>query len=302
MSGLVGGSVAGVARGEEEHGAVFVEGAVQGPAACGWLCPRSEEHSICAQWLRRAGGLTQQSWLAQEEGEGEGEQPQRHQPAPTPPPPAGRAVTIATRYTAVRRQTASKLGEPEVQVLDYDNVQQTLLPLMARAFSFVFMVGWLRQGGRDPCRAGGRAWAQVSARLCAVMGSSAAHTLQYKHRSVSSLLAVPATAPLAASLPACLPCTSSSPPPLTLRLQGRSMMHMYNSFDAARARNDFVALPELHALSSGLKALCTDVTAAGIETCRRQCGGHGYLLASGLPTLFNSYVQVGVLGGWLAAG
>ncbi|KAL4854889.1 Peroxisomal acyl-coenzyme A oxidase 1 [Chlorella vulgaris] len=122
-----------------------------------------------------------------------------------------RAVTIATRYTAVRRQTASKLGEPEVQVLDYDNVQQTLLPLMARAYSFVFM--------------------------------------------------------------------------------GRSMMHMYNSFDAARARNDFVALPELHALSSGLKALCTDVTAAGIETCRRQCGGHGYLLASGLPTLFNSYVQ-----------
>lgn len=35
-------------------------------------------------------------------------------------PPAhratGRAVTIATRYCAVRRQTATKLGEPEVQV------------------------------------------------------------------------------------------------------------------------------------------------------------------------------------------
>ena len=47
-------------------------------------------------------------------------------------------------------------------------------------------------------------------------------------------------------------------------------------------------LPELHALSSGLKALSTDIAAHGIETCRRQCGGHGYMLASGLPTLFNS--------------
>jgi hypothetical protein len=79
------------------------------------------------------------------------------------------------------------------------------------------------------------------------------------------------------------------------------MMDMYNSFDAARARGDFAVLPELHALSSGLKALCTDITAAGIEACRRQCGGHGYMLASGLPTLFNSYVQVCVCGGGGAA-
>ncbi len=32
--------------------------------------------------------------------------------------PVGRAVTIATRYAAVRRQTTSKLGEPELQVRD----------------------------------------------------------------------------------------------------------------------------------------------------------------------------------------
>ncbi|PSC69663.1 peroxisomal acyl-coenzyme A oxidase 1-like [Micractinium conductrix] len=122
-----------------------------------------------------------------------------------------RAVTIATRYAAVRRQTATKLGEPELQVLDYDNVQQILLPLMSRAYALVFM--------------------------------------------------------------------------------GRSMMDMYHSFDSARARGDFSVLPELHALSSGLKALSTDIAATGIETARRQCGGHGYMLASGLPTLFNSYVQ-----------
>ena len=69
------------------------------------------------------------------------------------------------------------------------------------------------------------------------------------------------------------------------------MMAMYDAFNAARDRGDFSVLPELHAVSSGLKALSTDITAAGIETARRQCGGHGYMLASGLPTLFNSYVQ-----------
>jgi hypothetical protein len=29
-----------------------------------------------------------------------------------------------------------------LQVLDYDNVQQTLLPLLSRAYSLVFMVSW----------------------------------------------------------------------------------------------------------------------------------------------------------------
>jgi len=50
-------------------------------------------------------------------------------------------------------------------------------------------------------------------------------------------------------------------------------------------------LPEVHALSSGLKALCTGVAADGIETCRRACGGHGYLLSSGLPVLLGTYLQ-----------
>lgn len=123
----------------------------------------------------------------------------------------GRAVTIATRYTAVRRQTAPSPGERELQILDYDNVQQTLLPLVAQSYALKFM--------------------------------------------------------------------------------GSRMMAMYESFDAARDRNDFSSLPELHALSSGLKSLCTDLAAAGIETCRRTCGGHGYSVLSGLPTLFASYVQ-----------
>ncbi|GAB4820390.1 hypothetical protein N2152v2_007436 [Parachlorella kessleri] len=123
----------------------------------------------------------------------------------------GRAVTIATRYTAVRRQTASRAGQPELQVLDYDNVQQTLLPMIARSYALQFM--------------------------------------------------------------------------------GKSMMKMYNDFEASRNKGDFAILPELHALSSGLKSLCTDIASWGVETCRRTCGGHGFLLSSGLPTLFISYVQ-----------
>lgn len=45
-------------------------------------------------------------------------------------------------------------------------------------------------------------------------------------------------------------------------------------------------LPQLHAHSAALKAYATATAAAGIETCRLLCGGHGYSLASGLPDLF----------------
>ena len=39
------------------------------------------------------------------------------------------------------------------------------------------------------------------------------------------------------------------------------------------------------------QALGTTLASNGMETCRRCCGGHGYSLQSGLPTLFTSYVQ-----------
>uniref|UniRef100_K3WJS3 acyl-CoA oxidase n=1 Tax=Globisporangium ultimum (strain ATCC 200006 / CBS 805.95 / DAOM BR144) TaxID=431595 RepID=K3WJS3_GLOUD len=46
-----------------------------------------------------------------------------------------------------------------------------------------------------------------------------------------------------------------------------------------------------HAMSCGLKVLASDIGCAGIETCRRACGGHGYLLSSGLPILSGDNVQ-----------
>ena len=51
-----------------------------------------------------------------------------------------RSATIATRYAAVRRQTAPRPGEREWQVLDYQNTAHDLLPLVAvrSFFSFKF--------------------------------------------------------------------------------------------------------------------------------------------------------------------
>lgn len=50
-------------------------------------------------------------------------------------------------------------------------------------------------------------------------------------------------------------------------------------------------LKQFHAASSGLKSMCTGVTAAGIEDCRKACGGHGFLQSSGLPEHLGTYLQ-----------
>jgi len=44
-------------------------------------------------------------------------------------------------------------------------------------------------------------------------------------------------------------------------------------------------LPEMHASSAGLKGLCCERAALGIEDCRKACGGAGYLLTSGVAAL-----------------
>jgi acyl-CoA oxidase len=43
------------------------------------------------------------------------------------------------RYAAVRRQTAARAGEREVQVLDYQNTAADLLPLVAACYALIFM-------------------------------------------------------------------------------------------------------------------------------------------------------------------
>lgn len=55
----------------------------------------------------------------------------------------GKAVTIATRYSAVRRQSERKPGEPEPQILDYRTQQFKLLPNIAAVYCFRFAANWL---------------------------------------------------------------------------------------------------------------------------------------------------------------
>jgi acyl-CoA oxidase len=55
------------------------------------------------------------------------------------------------------------------------------------------------------------------------------------------------------------------------------------------ADEDASELPEMHAISAGLKALCTFEGAAGMEECRKLCGGHGVLLYSGVAQMALDY-------------
>ncbi|XP_039122296.1 peroxisomal acyl-coenzyme A oxidase 1-like [Dioscorea cayenensis subsp. rotundata] len=55
-----------------------------------------------------------------------------------------RAVCIAVRYSAVRRQFGSQDGGPELQVIDYKTQQSRLFPLLASAYAFRFVGEWLK--------------------------------------------------------------------------------------------------------------------------------------------------------------
>ncbi|GAB7354406.1 hypothetical protein MBLNU459_g4900t1 [Dothideomycetes sp. NU459] len=125
-----------------------------------------------------------------------------------------RAVTIAIRYTAIRRQFKSRDGPnegPELSVLDYPTVQIRLLPLLATSFA--------------------------------------------------------------------------------LHYTGEAMQDLYDRTRQSIEGGDFSSLAEMHSTSSGLKSLCTDLAANGIEQCRRAMGGHGFGGGSGLIQLNADYLS-----------
>lgn len=126
-----------------------------------------------------------------------------------------RAVTIAVRYTSVRRQFQDRDSNdgsaPELSVLDYPTVQIRILPLLATAFA--------------------------------------------------------------------------------LHYTGAAMQTLYENTRAQIDKGDFSKLAVLHAQSSGLKSLCTELAANSIETCRRAMGGHGFGGGSGFIQLNNDYLS-----------
>lgn len=120
-----------------------------------------------------------------------------------------KACTIAVRYSAVRRQSELKPGEPEPQILDYQTQQYKLFPLLATAYAFQFV--------------------------------------------------------------------------------GAYMTETYSRITGNIDQGNLSELPELHALSAGLKAFTSWVTSSGIEECRMACGGHGYSHCSGIPNLYVTF-------------
>ncbi|XP_063147579.1 peroxisomal acyl-coenzyme A oxidase 2 [Candoia aspera] len=65
---------------------------------------------------------------------------------------------------------------------------------------------------------------------------------------------------------------------------------LFNRCYSHTKEGNFDLLPELHALAAGLKVITTEYSSAGAEVCRRACGGHGYSLLSGLPSIYMNLV------------
>ncbi|POM68724.1 Peroxisomal acyl-coenzyme A oxidase, partial [Phytophthora palmivora] len=63
-------------------------------------------------------------------------------------------------------------------------------------------------------------------------------------------------------------------------LTGNRVDEFASTLSEQTKRGDVSLLTVGHVMSCGLKVLTTDLATAGIETARRACGGHGYLLSS----------------------
>ncbi|KAM9119752.1 peroxisomal acyl-coenzyme A oxidase 1 isoform 4-T4 [Pangshura tecta] len=70
---------------------------------------------------------------------------------------------------------------------------------------------------------------------------------------------------------------------------GAYMKTTYHRITGDINQGDLSELPELHALSAGLKAFTSWTANAGIEECRMACGGHGYSRCSGLPDIYVTF-------------
>jgi acyl-CoA oxidase len=66
---------------------------------------------------------------------------------------------------------------------------------------------------------------------------------------------------------------------------GRTMEAQATKLQQDLANGDLTNLPDLHATSAGLKAICTWYITAALEQARQCMAGHGYSAYSALPTL-----------------
>ncbi|XP_020014929.2 peroxisomal acyl-coenzyme A oxidase 1 isoform X1 [Castor canadensis] len=70
---------------------------------------------------------------------------------------------------------------------------------------------------------------------------------------------------------------------------GKYMKDTYHRINEGIGQGDLSELPELHALTAGLKAFTTWTANSAIEECRMACGGHGYSHSSGIPNIYVTF-------------
>ncbi|XP_072501860.1 peroxisomal acyl-coenzyme A oxidase 1 isoform X3 [Notamacropus eugenii] len=70
---------------------------------------------------------------------------------------------------------------------------------------------------------------------------------------------------------------------------GAYMKETYHRINVDIGQGNLNELPELHALTAGLKAFTSWTANSGIEACRMACGGHGYSHCSGLPNIYVTF-------------
>ncbi|RHZ59339.1 hypothetical protein Glove_364g39 [Diversispora epigaea] len=77
----------------------------------------------------------------------------------------------------------------------------------------------------------------------------------------------------------------------TFLFTGRFINTLYIENIAKMEKGDVSLMSELHAISSGLKALCAELVCESMEDARRCCGGSGYSSLSGIPQYATYYAQ-----------
>ena len=66
---------------------------------------------------------------------------------------------------------------------------------------------------------------------------------------------------------------------------------MLEKFKDIESLENLDALPEIASTAAGLKGLTTFLATNGMEDLRKCCGGHGYLLSSGIAGHVQDYVR-----------
>lgn len=74
-----------------------------------------------------------------------------------------------------------------------------------------------------------------------------------------------------------------------MALAGNSVQSLMLESNEECKKGNFKLLDICHHFTSGMKAVCTDMSYKGTDECRQSAGGVGYHIASGLVTGFTDH-------------